>query len=100
MRPEDLEVVVQQTGRFAAQPDGVDLHGLAVGRQRSDERPVRLAGEIRQDRHAETGAAHGERLWNVQAMPADVVRKIMGAPRVVKPMKTPEGKAEIWSTSV
>ena len=31
-----------------------------------------------------------------KAMPADDVRKIMGEPRTIKPMKTPEGKAEIW----
>ena len=31
-----------------------------------------------------------------KAMPADVVRKIMGAPNAIKPMKAPDGKAEIW----
>jgi hypothetical protein len=31
-----------------------------------------------------------------KAMPADVVRKIMGTPQEIKPMKAPEGKAEIW----
>ena len=31
-----------------------------------------------------------------KAMPADAVRKIMGAPRAIRPMKVPEGKAEIW----
>jgi hypothetical protein len=31
-----------------------------------------------------------------KAMPADAVRKIMGEPRAIKPMKTPDGKAEIW----
>ena len=31
-----------------------------------------------------------------EAMPADVVRKIMGEPLEIKPMKAPDGKAEIW----
>lgn len=31
-----------------------------------------------------------------EAMPADVVRGIMGEPLEIKPMKAPEGKAEIW----
>lgn len=31
-----------------------------------------------------------------QAMPADAVRKIMGEPQAIKPMKAPDGKAEIW----
>jgi hypothetical protein len=31
-----------------------------------------------------------------QAMPADAVRKIMGQPQEIVPMKAPDGKAEIW----
>lgn len=31
-----------------------------------------------------------------QAMPAEVVKKIMGQPLQVMPMKAPDGKAEIW----
>ena len=31
-----------------------------------------------------------------KAMPADVVRKIMGQPHEIKSMKTPDGKAEVW----
>jgi hypothetical protein len=30
------------------------------------------------------------------AMPADVVRQIMGEPERIKPMQSPTGKAEIW----
>jgi hypothetical protein len=29
-------------------------------------------------------------------MPADDVRRLMGAPAEIKPMKSPDGKAEIW----
>lgn len=32
-----------------------------------------------------------------QAMAADAVRKIMGQPEEIKPMKAPNGKAEIWT---
>ena len=31
-----------------------------------------------------------------QAMPADLIRKIMGKPSAIRPMKAPDGKAEIW----
>ena len=31
-----------------------------------------------------------------QAMPADAVRKIMGAPQEIVPVKAPDGKAEVW----
>lgn len=31
-----------------------------------------------------------------RAMPANAIRKVMGKPQAVKPMKAPEGKAEIW----
>ncbi len=32
-----------------------------------------------------------------QGMPADAVRKIMGKPAKITPMKAPNGKAEIWN---
>lgn len=31
-----------------------------------------------------------------KAMPADAVRKILGQPMEIKPMKAPDGKAEVW----
>ena len=31
-----------------------------------------------------------------QGMPAEVVKKIMGEPLQIRPMKAPDGKAEIW----
>lgn len=47
-------------------------------------------------RNSTVAAADGPESALREAMPADVVRKIMGEPLEIKPMKAPEGKAEIW----
>jgi len=68
--------------------------------------PIFLTGPIlgrAADKNADAASAAAEAAAQTKLaglkleMPADTVRQLMGTPDEVRPMKTPDGKAEVWA---